>query len=124
MSEADEPNQPPQPRGTPPHQRRRPMNPDGSMIGHDDLNRVMGREPAGPKGQFSPKELSQVKDMLILILAAQAGSDYDKQIGMALMNGKELDPGQLRHIVDEAQHIQVPDAHAALVQKISTMCQG
>jgi len=76
-----------------------------------------GREPA-PKSQFNPKELSQLKDVMILMLAGLARSDLDMQIGQALATGKELEPGQLQHILDEARNVQLPETHNALLQKI------
>lgn len=104
--------------------RRIPLHQPGSEMGEEDLppedlpsdiQRVTGREP---RGQFNPKELSQLKDIMILILANLAHSDLDAQIGQALMAGQELDPGQLQHILDEARNIQVPDSHGQLMQKI------
>jgi len=81
------------------------------------MERVMGREEA-PKGQFSSKELSQLKDVMIFILAGMLGSDLDKQIGQALATGQPLDPGQLQHIMDEARRFEIPESHGPLMQKI------
>ena len=77
----------------------------------------MGREET-PRGQFSPKEVSQLKDILILILANISHSDLDRDIGQALMSGQELQPGQLQHILDEARNVQLPETHGALLQKV------
>jgi len=85
--------------------------------GSEDIARMTGR-PETPKSQFNPKELSQLKDVLIMILANLSHSDLDAAIGQALMSGQELDPGQLQHILDEARNIQVPDSHGPLLQKI------
>lgn len=74
--------------------------------------------PGGPKGQFNSKELSQLKDVMILILASMLGSDLDKQIATALMNGQPLDPGQLQHILDEARRADIPESHGPLMQKL------
>jgi hypothetical protein len=87
----------------------------------DMMARMMGRRPGGPgmpPGQFSPQELSQIKDVMIMMLAELAHSDLDKQIGQALMTGQELAPGQLQHILDEARNLRLPPAHGALLQKI------
>jgi hypothetical protein len=84
----------------------------------DDVERVMGREGGAPRGQFSPKEVSQLKDVLILILANISHSDLDRDIGQALMTGQELQPGQLQHILDEARNVQLPETHGALLQKV------
>jgi hypothetical protein len=83
------------------------------MVGQD--------EP--PKGQFTLKETSQLKDVLIMMLAHIAHSSTDAEIGQALMNGQELDPGQLQHILDEARQLQIPDSHGTLLQKIFTKLQ-
>jgi len=83
--------------------------------GGEDIARMTGR---APKSQFNPKELSQLKDVMILMLANMMGSDMDKQIGEALMNGQPLDPGLLQHILDEARQLQLPESHNALLQKI------
>lgn len=87
----------------------------GEDLPSPDIQRMTGREP---RGQFNPKELSQLKDIMIMILANLAHSDLDAQIGQALMAGQDLDPGQLQHILDEARNVQVPDSHGALMQKI------
>jgi hypothetical protein len=91
-----------------------PLHQPGSEMGEeDDITRM-----TAPRGQFNPKELSQLKDVLIMILANLAHSDLDMAIGQALMSGQELNPGQLQHIIDEARAIQVPDSHGPLLQKI------
>lgn len=121
VTEADEPPRRP-PLKLSGRMRTVPFHPPGSEMGEEDLPgediaRMTGRESA-PKGQFNPKELSQLKDVLIMILASLAHSDLDMAIGQALMAGQELDPGQLQHILDEARNIQVPDSHGPLLQKI------
>ena len=98
----------------------RPYRSPGSEMGGEealpsDIERMTGREP---RGQFSPKELSQLKDVMIMILANLIHSDLDMRIGQALMTGQELDPGQLQHILDEARQVKVPEGHGALLQKI------
>ena len=140
MTEADEdptrgnsPGVPPEGRAYPEMPRRpgmrRPRGPEGENEFDDprrDIHRMMGG-PGGPegapRGQFSPKEVSQLKDILILILAQLAHSDGDRAIGEALMNGQDLDPGALQHILDEARNINVPPSHGALLQSIFTKLQ-
>lgn len=107
--------------------RRVPFHPPGSEMGQEDLPpedfpaggediaRMTGRPP---KSQFNPKELSQLKDVVIMMLATMMGSDMDKQIGEALMNGQPLEPGLLQHILDESRQLQLPESHNALLQKI------
>ena len=85
--------------------------------GGDPVGRMVGREQA-PKGQFNPKELSQLKDVVIMILASLARSDLDMQIGQALASGQELSPSQLQHILDEARNAPIPESHGPLMQKI------
>lgn len=97
--------------------RHVPLHQPGSEMGEEDMPGEDIARMTG-KGQFNPKELSQLKDILILILANLAQSDLDAQIGQALMSGQDLDPGQLQHVLDEARNIQVPDSHGALMQKI------
>ena len=82
--------------------------------GGGDVGRVMGQ----PRGQFAPKEISQLKDVMMLMMATLMNSDLDKQIAQALMEGRNLEPGQLQHILDEARNLQLPESHGALLQKI------
>jgi hypothetical protein len=88
----------------------------------EDIRRMTGREEQ-PKGQFSPEETSQLKDVMIMMLAQMMGSDLDAKIGQALMTGQELEKGQLQHILDEARQLQIPESHGALLQKIFTTLQ-
>jgi len=147
LHEADEPapgNPPPpggpsrrpvrmgMPRGAGPS--RRPPMPGGpgeedfmgGPGGHPDMERMMGRGGPGgaPRGQFSPKETSQLKDVMIMMLATLANSDLDKEIGQALMAGQDLQPGQLQHIIDEVRNVQLPPDYDALLQKIFTQLKG
>lgn len=98
---------------------RRPMRIPGGGGPEDDVARLTGGPDAGgPPAQFSPKEISQLKDVMIAILAGMLGSDLDKQIGQALMSGTPLEPGQLQHIIDEARRAEIPESHGPLMQKI------
>ena len=73
----------------------------------------------GPPGFFAPRELNQLKDIVILTLAGLMHSEEDTRIGLALAAGKELDPGQLQHILDEASRVKgLPDSHKPILQKI------
>lgn len=101
-------------RSMPPRMRR---GEEGEMPG--DVERVMGR--GEPPGQFSPKETSQLKDVMILILASMLGSDLDRQIGEALASGKPIEPGHLQHIIDEARRANIPDTYGPLMQKVFGM---
>ena len=83
------------------------------------IGRVTGRPP-GPPAQFNPREVSQLKDVLILTLAKLAGSEMDERIGMALATGQTIEPGLLQHILDEARNANIPPTHHALLQKIYT----
>lgn len=106
--------------------RRIPLHQPGSEFGDEgaegggpspDVERVMGGAP-GPKSQFNPKETSQLKDVVILMLATMANSDMDKQIAQAFMTGQPLEPGLLQHILDEARNLALPEAYGQLMQKI------
>ena len=126
VTEADE-QQPPRgpggPGGPPRGGPRRPMMP--RREGEDDISRMTGGGgPDMPKAQFNPKELSQVKDVMILILASLLRSDLDKEIGMALSSGTPLDEGQLRHILDEARNADIPDSLGPVMQKIHSQIGG
>lgn len=101
----------------------RPGRPDPSGMGDfggpgSDMERMMGGPGGAPRGQFSPKELSQLKDVVIQMLAHMCHSDLDAGIGEALMNGQPLDPGQLQHIIDEIRNVKLPPSHDALLQRI------
>lgn len=97
-----------------------PQGPAGEegIEGEDYVSRVMGGGAGAPRGMFNPKEISQLKDVMILTLAQLLGSDLDKQIGEKLAKGEELDPGQLQHILDEARNAPIPESHGPLMQKI------
>jgi hypothetical protein len=126
---ATSPARPSMPRRGPPS-RRPPSGAAGAD--EDDLGQVLdgpvlrmtGGGAEAPRGQFSPKEVSQLKDVLILTLAAAAGSTMDLQIAHALMFGEVIEPGLLQHILDEARNAQIPDSHGALLQKIHNQLQA
>jgi len=132
MTEADDftpSSRPPGGPNRPPRPMRRPMPPPGGGAEDfdpaDDVSRVMGREPAGPPKQFNPKELGMLKDVLVLTLAQLIDSDLDTQIGLALAEGRDLEPQQLQHILDEARNVRsLPEAHGQLLQKIYTKLQA
>lgn len=118
------PGTPPPGREYPPMPPRR-LPPRRSRPGEgvdDPVGRMVGREEA-PRGQFSPGELSQLKDVVIMMLAEMAHSQTDMQIAQAFMTGQELEPGLLQHILDEARNLQIPESHGALMQKIFTKLQ-
>jgi hypothetical protein len=71
-----------------------------------------------PPGQFTSEEKSQLKDVLIQILASAAGSQLDAEIGQTLMGGQDLNPNQLQHIIDESRRIKLPASHNGILQKI------
>ena len=68
--------------------------------------------------QFTPRDVSMLKDVMILQLAALCRSNGDAEIGKSLMTGKPLANGNLQHILDEARRLEVPPAHVALLEKI------
>ena len=106
LTEADD-RQPP--REAPPAMRRNPRIP--YELGGGPL-------PSSEHAQFTKTEFSQLKDVMIFILAGMLGSDLDKQIGQALATGQPLDPRQLHHIMDEARRIGIPESYTPLMQKI------
>lgn len=117
------PGGPPRRPRTPPPRRDVPQDlDDPSAIGGDPVGRMVGR-PGRPKGQFDEHELSQLKDVVIMMLAKLMGSDLDMQIGKALMSGQPLEKGQLQHILDEARQLDLPESHGQLMQKIFTTLQ-
>lgn len=106
--------------------RRVPFHPPGSEMGEEgmppedmpsDIERMTGG--GRPRGQFNPKELSALKDVVIMMLAKAMGSDMDMQLAQALMTGQEIDRGLLQHVLDEARSLDnLPESHNALLQKI------
>jgi hypothetical protein len=120
LAEADEPGRPL--RRLPPRMGGHAGFPGAHEDDPQDITHMTGREFA-PKNQFTSKELSQLKDILIMILAKLMDSDLDMEIGQALMSGQELNSGQLQHILDETRGLQVPASHGPLLQKISKQLQ-
>lgn len=120
---ATSPGRPSMPRRGPPS-RRPPSGAADEFEPSEDIGRMTGGGAEAPRGQFSPKEVSQLKDVLILTLAAAAGSTMDLQIAHALMSGEAIEPGLLQHILDEARNAQIPDSHGALLQKIHNQLQA
>ena len=133
IHEADEdPTQGTPPPGMPPEGRNFPRMsregrpPHARMGGDRDIERIGGRGgPEGPRGQFAPRELSQLKDIMILMLAKLSHSDIDMEIAQALMAGKDIDAGRLSHIVEEVRNLQVPipDSHGPTMQKVWQLSQ-
>jgi len=77
----------------------------------------MGR-PEMMSGPFSPGDLSKLKDVLLLIVCAQARNSYDGDIAKQLMAGKPLEPGQVQHILDEVGSVgNLPESHGRVLQK-------
>jgi hypothetical protein len=121
INEADEP--PPETTGDQARPNpRRPMprrtGPGDPAFGLTRDRPINPMNPGEPPGQFTNQEKSQLKDILILMLAQAAGSQLDAEIGQALMTNQELNPGQLQHIIDEARRIKLPPSHNAIMQKI------
>jgi len=101
---------------------RRVMPPGGGpggpedMEGPGDVDRVLGR---GEKSGFlNPREISQLKDILLLMFVQQTGSELDGGIVKALMDGQELDNSQLGHIMDECRRLTLPASHSAVLNKV------
>ena len=91
----------------------------------NSLHRMAGRPgemgmggEEGPPGFFNPKETSQLKDIVIFMLASLMRSQADLSIAQALMAGKELEPNQLQHVLDEASRLKLPESHTPILQKI------
>ena len=108
------PEMPPERFGRGPRDRRERGNPD--------VHRAMGDEPS-PRGQFSPRELDSLKDVLLLIYASTLNSEMDKAIVDAVINGTEIDKSNLQHILDEANNASVPASYHPLLQKIFSQLQ-
>jgi len=99
------------PGGDRPRPMRRPMGgPMGGPMGVGGVNR--------PPGDFSPRDLSLMKDFMLMEIVRGQGSFYEA-IVQKLVTGQELEPGQLQHFVDEAGNIEgLPETMQPLVQKI------
>ena len=118
--------------------RRGPQPPPGSTSGqmppaggtHDPLDpRRMrrggppGRLP-GPPRLFAGPEESALKDIMLLFLTEVAGNSYDGAIVRKLVEGKDLDRGELQHILDEGARIErLPESHAKVLEKIHQLIQ-
>lgn len=74
--------------------------------------------------QFNPREISQLKDVLLLTLATNAHSPMDVELAELLIEGKDIPDRLLQHTVDEAREIPIPAAHKALLAKILNRLQG
>lgn len=100
--------------------RRMPGNPDPGRPGFGMWkdHPVDPNDPTQAQGQFNSQEKSQLKDILIQILASTAGSQLDAEIGQALMVGQDLNPNQLQHIIDESRRVKLPASHNGILQKI------
>ena len=107
---------PPRPPRRPGEQITRRMFDIGTQADPETFDALPGAER--PRGFFSPKETSQLKDIIILTLAQLMRSDLDSKIGQTLASGGELDPGQLQHILDEASRLKLPETHKPILQKI------
>lgn len=116
----DVPGDADRPPGRPPGRPDRPMmrqrlgGPDGGP-----MRGPGGIGPMGaPRGDFNPRELSQMKDFMLLELVRGQGSFY-ASIVQKLVTGQELEPGQLQHFIDEVGNIEgMPESMQMLVQKI------
>lgn len=108
-AQADEPNFP----------SRRPMRPAGPMRPGGSMTGPVSR----PAGDFSPREMVLIKDYVLLELVRGQGNFYEKLVN-TLVNGTELEPGQLQHFIDEAANIPgLTEQHQALVQKIQQVLE-
>jgi uncharacterized protein (UPF0335 family) len=82
-----------------------------------------GRLP-GPPRLFAGPEESALKDIMLLFLTEVAGNSYDGAIVRKLVEGKDLDRGELQHILDEGARIErLPESHAKVLEKIHQLIQ-
>ena len=80
----------------------------------------MVRERGKPQ-QFTSRELGQLKNMVILMLAKFVSSAEDEQIARAFIEGKDLDDYQLNHILDETRRLELPEDYQELLAKLASM---
>ena len=89
--------------------------------------RMPGGRPGGPPGpprMFGGPEESALKDIILLFLTEVAGNNYDGAIVRKLVAGKDLDKGELQHILDEGSRIEnLPESHAKILEKIHQTLQ-
>jgi len=79
----------------------------------------------GPPRLFEGPEESALKDIMLLFLTEVAGNDYDGAIVRKLVEGKDLDRGELQHVLDEGARIQnLPPSHATVLEKIHQLIQN
>ncbi len=76
--------------------------------------------PGERRRQFSPSEVSQLKDVLILMMLKTFDSPMDADIHAKLMRGDELDESELSHMLSEAQRLKLQDFQG-LVAKLEKM---
>jgi hypothetical protein len=88
--------------------------------GIPDEIRSMVRERGKPQ-QFTSRELGQLKNMVILMLAKFVSSAEDEQIARAFIEGKDLDDYQLNHILDETRRLELPEDYQELLAKLASM---
>ncbi len=82
-----------------------------------------GRMP-GPPRLFAGPEEGALKDIMLLFLTEVAGNNYDGAIVRKLVEGKDLDRGELQHILDEGARIErLPESHAKILEKIHQLIQ-
>jgi len=114
------PPEPPEPLGgwqgaaSPPRGMRRPMRPGGPG------------GPGGPPGMLSPRERDAFKAIVMYELLNMAGRDqYYLNLVKTAISGKDPDPGQIQHLLDEAGRISdlLDENQRALLDKLSRMPQ-
>lgn len=85
--------------------------------------RPMGRPPGPPRMHAGPDE-SALKDIMLLFLTESAGNDYDGAIVRKLIEGQELDRGELQHILDEGARVNnLPPQLTKMLDQIHAMIQ-
>jgi hypothetical protein len=97
------------PRRAPGPGMRRPMRPGG---------------PGGPPGLLSPRERDAFKAIVMYELLNMAGRDqYYLNLVKTAISGKDPDPGQIQHLLDEAGRISdlLDENQRALLDKLSRM---
>lgn len=101
--------------GPDPGPNPRPDRPDRPLR---RIGGPMGMGPLGAqRGDFNPREVSQLKDYMLLELVRGQGA-FTEGIVQKLVTGGELEPGELQHFIDEADNIPIPENLRPLVQKV------
>lgn len=71
--------------------------------------------------QFTPREINDLKDVIILHLVEMAEANYEGDLHAKLVTGKPLDQGECGHYVDLMRRQNLPDRFRPLLEKLERL---